>query len=266
MGRAGRLLAVSLYVASARSLAGYGEYCPSTTAVTPAARAAWAEEPWCDARGVQDRANYTNRDEAYLNEFQVVDLSQPEYSDLFCCTANYTAIIALNATVEALDEQAQKYYEAADRLLSRYNCEDFYPFLNCTPCQYAYRTWVCSIMFPRKCRDAPSYGVVGHVQKVCKDVCYEVVRKCPVELEVCRAKAAPPLLLPFFSPCYFPPPFPSSIAPRTTPTATGGRCLTLGTRQPKGHFMGIVIRCSTTSKPLLLMCLQHCCFSLPLLR
>ena len=164
--------------------AGYGEYCSAPEAGRHFNSSEWVETPWCEENSVQASTEYVGRPIDYLDDYQEVDLSEPQYDGLFCCHSNYTTLIPRNVTVEYLDDKAQKYQAAAERLLSRYNCDDFYPFMNCTPCQYAYRSWVCSVMFPRKCRDSTDSQIIGHVQKVCKDVCYEVVRKCPVELEV----------------------------------------------------------------------------------
>eukprot|EP01061_Rhynchopus_euleeides_P020119 TRINITY_DN32862_c0_g1_i2.p1 TRINITY_DN32862_c0_g1~~TRINITY_DN32862_c0_g1_i2.p1 ORF type:complete len:258 (+),score=59.60 TRINITY_DN32862_c0_g1_i2:41-814(+) len=162
---------------------GYGEYCARPGDYRKMNATDWVEQPWCEKGSVQNPESYTGGGDDYLSEYQVVDLSSPEYDEKFCCHSNYTALIPRNTTVEYLDAKAQKYHEAVQRLLSRYNCDDFYPYMNCTPCDYAYRSWVCSIMFPRKCRDSPDSRILGHTQKVCKDVCFEVVRKCPVELD-----------------------------------------------------------------------------------
>ena len=164
----------------------YGTYCHSGDAVIKRNDSVeWSVEPYCEQDSVQDTASYQTQDVNFGTEYQTVNLSSDEYHTKFCCNANYTTQIPRNTSVEELDAKARQYYEAAERVLSRFNCRDFYPYFSCTPCQYAYRSWVCSIMFPRKCADIPAINVHGHTQKVCKDVCYEVVRKCPVELEVC---------------------------------------------------------------------------------
>eukprot|EP01060_Flectonema_neradi_P009991 TRINITY_DN17135_c0_g1_i1.p1 TRINITY_DN17135_c0_g1~~TRINITY_DN17135_c0_g1_i1.p1 ORF type:complete len:239 (+),score=37.46 TRINITY_DN17135_c0_g1_i1:33-749(+) len=163
--------------------AGYGSYCYDGNGATKYDEAEWSEEPYCEQSSVQSTAEYFTREPNYELEFQTVNLSAPEYASKFCCNSNYTTLIPSNTSVEELDTRARQYYEAAERVLSRFNCRDFYPYFSCAPCQYAYRSWVCSVMFPRKCADILSQNVFGHTQKVCKDVCYEVVRKCPVELE-----------------------------------------------------------------------------------
>ncbi|KAJ9446321.1 hypothetical protein DIPPA_28357 [Diplonema papillatum] len=176
------LLVVAWAAAAAGYRAGYGEYCqPAGEIETKYNATLWSEPAACTRESAQDGHLWGTRDNTYEDGYQVVDLST--YSGLFCCKSNYTTLIARNTTVEILDRKARDYQEAAGRVLSRFNCRDFYPYFNCTPCEQAYRSWVCSVIFPRKCRNEPAEGAFGHTQKVCKDVCYDVVRRCPVELE-----------------------------------------------------------------------------------
>eukprot|EP01063_Lacrimia_lanifica_P011626 TRINITY_DN18354_c0_g1_i2.p2 TRINITY_DN18354_c0_g1~~TRINITY_DN18354_c0_g1_i2.p2 ORF type:complete len:268 (+),score=96.98 TRINITY_DN18354_c0_g1_i2:64-804(+) len=177
------LVVVLGWCTSAVATPGYGSYCNDGSQDTLFNSSEWAKRPTCGMMDVQNLENYFTRSANYTEEYQVVDLSEPQYDELFCCMTNYTTMIPKSTTVFALDEKARLYQEAAERVLARFNCDGFYPYFNCTPCQYAYRSWVCGVMFPRACADDAKRGVFGHTQKVCKDVCYEVMRKCPVELE-----------------------------------------------------------------------------------
>lgn len=91
--------------------------------------------------------------------------------------SSYTGTI-INIT--QVDEDARMMYDAVYQALRRYNCRDFYPYLSCDPCLNYYKNWACAITFPKWDEDAENQ--VGS-KKLCSDVCWEVVRKCPVELE-----------------------------------------------------------------------------------
>eukprot|EP01012_Entosiphon_sulcatum_P031212 TRINITY_DN3905_c0_g1_i1.p1 TRINITY_DN3905_c0_g1~~TRINITY_DN3905_c0_g1_i1.p1 ORF type:complete len:243 (-),score=9.17 TRINITY_DN3905_c0_g1_i1:3-731(-) len=99
-------------------------------------------------------------------------------SDLIFCApyVNYTAILG-TTDVLSIDSKAADFFSAANRTLQRFDCRDFYPYNSCEPCRQAYARWICGIMFPMKCKGKTE------VRKLCKDICYNVVRKCPVELE-----------------------------------------------------------------------------------
>eukprot|EP01064_Diplonema_japonicum_P005783 TRINITY_DN13822_c0_g1_i1.p1 TRINITY_DN13822_c0_g1~~TRINITY_DN13822_c0_g1_i1.p1 ORF type:complete len:254 (+),score=30.73 TRINITY_DN13822_c0_g1_i1:69-830(+) len=160
-------------------LPGYGSYCNDGSVETRFGSEEWAEPPYCMA---DDSQNAGEPLADFTNKYTTVYLANYSKS-LFCCSSNYTTVIPRTTTVEAMDDQARRYHEAASKILARFNCRDFYPYFNCTPCQMAYRSWVCSVVFPRKCRDDSENDVFGRLQKTCADVCHEVVRKCPVELE-----------------------------------------------------------------------------------
>eukprot|EP00164_Ancoracysta_twista_P002817 GFYU01003748.1.p1 GENE.GFYU01003748.1~~GFYU01003748.1.p1 ORF type:complete len:193 (+),score=47.11 GFYU01003748.1:121-699(+) len=97
----------------------------------------------------------------------------------------YTAVLPAGDTAATMDTQCQNFYKAVDSLLSRYNCDEQYSFYNCDDCRTAYSRWVCAVKFP-KC----SGGVqADNIVKPCRDICEDVVRKCPVELNfVCPSK------------------------------------------------------------------------------
>ena len=100
----------------------------------------------------------------------------------FCCKVNYTVATANTLTALERDAQAQLFYEQVlTKLVARYDCPSFYPYHSCTPCLLAYRTWLCSVLFPMRCV-TPLQGEVG-TYKICFDVCYEVQRKCPAEFD-----------------------------------------------------------------------------------
>lgn len=96
----------------------------------------------------------------------------------FCCKANYTALVPLGSDVSVLDAEARYMYSFVENFLTRYDCTNFYPFHTCDLCRDAYRTWVCSLVFPMKCLGARNAAL-----QVCDDVCLEVQRKCPSEME-----------------------------------------------------------------------------------
>eukprot|EP00995_Heteronema_vittatum_P007776 NODE_292_length_1524_cov_207.738305_g199_i1.p1 GENE.NODE_292_length_1524_cov_207.738305_g199_i1~~NODE_292_length_1524_cov_207.738305_g199_i1.p1 ORF type:complete len:267 (+),score=34.90 NODE_292_length_1524_cov_207.738305_g199_i1:73-801(+) len=97
----------------------------------------------------------------------------------FCQMVNYTALLPADPswTPQAADKKAKEFYDAAQKVLDRFDCRDFYPYKQCDYCRAAYKEWLCGIMFPMKCKES------SNARKLCKDVCYTVVRKCPVELE-----------------------------------------------------------------------------------
>merc|ERR1719389_1640546 len=71
---------------------------------------------------------------------------------------------------------AATYYQEFNVALSRYNCEEQYSHWNCDDCRKAYARWACMMTFPA-CTQTPCA-----MTKPCSNVCYEVVRKCPVTL------------------------------------------------------------------------------------
>eukprot|EP01059_Diplonema_ambulator_P028074 TRINITY_DN46791_c0_g1_i1.p1 TRINITY_DN46791_c0_g1~~TRINITY_DN46791_c0_g1_i1.p1 ORF type:complete len:241 (+),score=19.61 TRINITY_DN46791_c0_g1_i1:50-772(+) len=178
MSRTGLLLFLIGWCRVEGGMPGYGQYCNDGSVPTRYPADDWAEEAVCADSDVQE--GWVGSQSAYDDQYLTVNLVNMTGS-MFCCNVNYTTVIERTQTVESLDDQARRYHEAASKVLARFNCRDFYPYFNCTPCQMAYRSWVCSVMFPRKCKDTDTQ--FGRKQKTCSEVCYEVVRKCPVELE-----------------------------------------------------------------------------------
>mmetsp|Transcript_34642 Transcript_34642/g.87534 ORF Transcript_34642/g.87534 Transcript_34642/m.87534 type:complete len:239 (+) Transcript_34642:139-855(+) len=86
------------------------------------------------------------------------------------------------------------------RALSVYNCKEYSRIWGCDNCTAAYHRWLCAATF-RKCNLGPdnttttlptcesnftrtnSKALPDCVTRTCQDVCYDVVRKCPVHLE-----------------------------------------------------------------------------------
>jgi hypothetical protein len=119
-----------------------------------------------------------------LFDTAVVSMELVELRNLsFCCKSNYTAVLPVGTNITAKDEEAKFLYEqAVNGALLRYDCSTFYPFRTCAPCAYAYRSWVCSLMFPLACRiDGTTDGTISSFQAmpICREVCLEVLRKCP---------------------------------------------------------------------------------------
>lgn len=92
----------------------------------------------------------------------------------FCCKTNYTSLLALGTDVWLRDLETRWAFEnTADQILMT-DCAALYPFHSCEPCLEAYRTWLCSWMFPMKC-----LGASENVLRLCDSLCLEVQRKCP---------------------------------------------------------------------------------------
>lgn len=133
------------------------------------------ETPSCSASNVQTPLHNSVR-ATPLEFYQLKGLS-------FCCKSNYTAALPRGTNITAKDEEARYLYQqAVENALRRYDCSTFYPFHSCAPCAYAYRSWVCATVFPLACRvvSSPSSAVsVAQRMPMCRDVCFEVARKCP---------------------------------------------------------------------------------------
>ncbi|CUG89466.1 GPI-anchored surface protein, putative [Bodo saltans] len=122
--------------------------------------------------------------QAPLFDTAVVSMQLVELRNLsFCCKSNYTSVLPVGTNVTAKDEEAKFLYEQAlNGALLLTDCSSFYPFRTCAPCAYAYRSWVCSLIFPLACRiDGTTDGTISSYQAmpICREVCLEVVRKCP---------------------------------------------------------------------------------------
>jgi hypothetical protein len=90
------------------------------------------------------------------------------------------------------------------RALSVYSCKEYSRIWTCDNCTEAYKRWLCSALY-RRCKQndtavsggqcetnftrTNSKAIPDCVMRTCSDVCYEVVRKCPVHL----AFRCPPL-------------------------------------------------------------------------
>lgn len=119
-----------------------------------------------------------------LFDTAVVSMDLVELRNLsFCCKANYTTVLPVGTNVTAKDEEARFLYnQAVGGALLRYDCSTYYPYRTCAPCAYAYRSWICSLVFPLACRiPGTTDGTISSYQAmpICREVCLEVVRKCP---------------------------------------------------------------------------------------
>ena len=90
------------------------------------------------------------------------------------------------------------------RALSVYSCKEYSRIWTCDNCTAAYKRWLCSALY-RRCKQNDTAVSMGQcetnftrtnskalpdcIMKTCSDVCYDVVRKCPVHL----AFRCPPL-------------------------------------------------------------------------
>mmetsp|Transcript_17830 Transcript_17830/g.27563 ORF Transcript_17830/g.27563 Transcript_17830/m.27563 type:complete len:233 (-) Transcript_17830:1248-1946(-) len=84
------------------------------------------------------------------------------------------------------------------RALSVYSCNEYSRIWKCVNCTAAYKRWLCGALF-RRCKSNDTSVSGGRcesnftrtnakalpdcVMKTCQDVCYDVVRKCPVHLD-----------------------------------------------------------------------------------
>jgi hypothetical protein len=90
------------------------------------------------------------------------------------------------------------------RALSVYSCKEYSRIWTCDNCTEAYKRWLCSALY-RRCKQndtevsggqcetnftrTNSKALPDCIMRTCSEVCYEVVRKCPVHL----AFRCPPL-------------------------------------------------------------------------
>eukprot|EP00286_Rhodomonas_abbreviata_P001290 CAMPEP_0181290064 /NCGR_PEP_ID=MMETSP1101-20121128/1219_1 /TAXON_ID=46948 /ORGANISM="Rhodomonas abbreviata, Strain Caron Lab Isolate" /LENGTH=235 /DNA_ID=CAMNT_0023394333 /DNA_START=219 /DNA_END=926 /DNA_ORIENTATION=- len=84
------------------------------------------------------------------------------------------------------------------RALSVYSCGEYSRIWTCDHCTAAYKRWLCAALY-RRCKNNDTTVTGGEcetgfvrtneralpdcVMATCSDVCYDVVRKCPVHLE-----------------------------------------------------------------------------------
>lgn len=165
-------LAGAFSVVAAASVSPRWEYCSGVASATPAEL---YRQPPCTDANVQ--RPFVDTASVSYAPYRIEGLS-------FCCKANYTALLPVGTDIAEKDAEAFALYDRAKRrLIDRFDCTSYYPLQTCEPCLYAYRTWLCAMMFPLRC-EAQGTAFGGHsALKVCKAVCLEVVRKCPAELE-----------------------------------------------------------------------------------
>merc|ERR1711977_599468 len=98
-------------------------------------------------------------------------------------TKDYYGFVETNGTKEA--KQANDYWVAFNKALSRYNCEEQYSHWNCDDCRKAYARWACAMTIPQCTESASKSGgtcATSASIKPCVRVCNEVVQRCPVTL------------------------------------------------------------------------------------
>lgn len=147
------------------------EYCAG---VATAPLSELYQQPTCSASNTQ-RALLSNNKTITHVAYALSNLS-------FCCKSNYTAWLPAGTNVSEKDEEARTLYDVARKsMLERFDCQHFYPFFTCDPCLYAYRTWVCAMVFPLRCV-ASTDPTSSAALKVCSLICLDVMRKCPTEM------------------------------------------------------------------------------------
>lgn len=111
----------------------------------------------------------------------------------FCTMVNYT--LACDSDLpdtSCNDTYAAGIFTNFGNALSVYSCEEYSRLYTCANCTESYKRWLCAVVFRRANPDVACSGdsaVRGDgeaqpacVLRTCQDVCYDVVRKCPIHL------------------------------------------------------------------------------------
>merc|ERR1712178_189801 len=153
----------------------------NTYGQTPDANAVF-NAPWVNnfLCGTNDGACNFNS-EAAINDVsytqQPSDTSGEKDYSVSGAAIYYAALPNISQTDKTFPaNQSRTYWEAFNRALSRYNCEEQYSHWNCDDCRKAYARWACAMTYPA-CEASPC-----EAKKPCVRVCNEVVQKCPVTL------------------------------------------------------------------------------------
>ena len=146
-------------------------------------------------------ANYVCNSTTQLVEDQKFTVTgEPGKIEFFCKDyVKYTAACDMDADPQlgfnpsCNNTFAIQVFANFQRALSVYSCKEYSRIWTCDNCTAAYKRWLCSALY-RKC-DRNSSGtcelnftrtndqaIPSCVVKTCQDVCYDVVRKCPVHL------------------------------------------------------------------------------------
>jgi len=136
------------------------------------------------------------------NNLTVAD-DEPDKVNFFCKEhVNYTAACdmdidpALGFNPSCNNTFAIQVFSNFQRALSVYSCREYSRIWTCDNCTVSYKRWLCAALYRRCKHSNPSEGscesnfsrtndkaLPDCVMKTCQDVCYDVVRKCPVHLE-----------------------------------------------------------------------------------
>jgi hypothetical protein len=128
---------------------------------------------------------------------------EPDKVGFFCKEhVNYTAACdmdvdpALGFNPSCNNTFAIQVFSNFQRALSVYSCSEYSRIWTCDNCTVSYKRWLCAALYRRCKHSNPSEGscesnftrtndkaLPDCVMKTCSDVCYDVVRKCPVHLE-----------------------------------------------------------------------------------
>mmetsp|Transcript_8333 Transcript_8333/g.16663 ORF Transcript_8333/g.16663 Transcript_8333/m.16663 type:complete len:219 (+) Transcript_8333:37-693(+) len=134
------------------------------------------------------------------NSTESILQSQGLTEDTFFCApyVNYTSACdldddpALGFNPSCNNSFAIQIYANFERALSVYSCKEYSRIWTCDNCTVAYKRWLCSALFrmcdpnlpcPSNFTRTNEKAIPDCVVKTCQDVCYDVVRKCPVHLE-----------------------------------------------------------------------------------
>lgn len=113
----------------------------------------------------------------------------------FCNTVDYVAACSSEDPLRSCnDTYAASIFKSFQTALQVFSCNDYSRLYTCANCTEAYKRWLCGVLF-RKCVDQnatvdscrgfvrpDTEGQPACVMKTCQDMCYDVVRKCPVQL------------------------------------------------------------------------------------
>jgi len=142
--------------------------------------------------------NYTRTGEADKIEFFCKDHVQYTAA----CDLDNDPYLGFNPSCN--NTFAIQVFSNFQRALSVYSCKEYSRIWTCDNCTEAYKRWLCSALY-RRCKQndtevsggqcetnftrTNSKALPDCIMRTCSEVCYEVVRKCPVHL----AFRCPPL-------------------------------------------------------------------------
>jgi len=145
-----------------------------------------------------EKQNFTRTGEADKIEFFCKDHVQYTAA----CDVDNDPYLGFNPSCN--NTFAIQVFSNFQRALSVYSCKEYSRIWTCDNCTEAYKRWLCSALY-RRCKQndtavsggqcetnftrTNSKAIPDCVMRTCSDVCYEVVRKCPVHL----AFRCPPL-------------------------------------------------------------------------